>query len=89
MRTLEFAASSKSEDDDDDDDDEARRTNVKNTFEVCSYIQKNTQNQNPIFKITIYNQNTPNMPKYIRIFRLLIDFFLEKRMVPTNQFFIL
>ena len=26
----------------------------KNTFEPCSHIQSNTQNPNPIFKITIY-----------------------------------
>ena len=42
----------------DDDDDgtrrrRRRRKNVKNTFKVCSHIQKNTQNPNPIFKITI------------------------------------
>ena len=27
---------------------------VKNTFNLCSHIQSNTQNSNPIFKISIY-----------------------------------
>ena len=27
---------------------------VENIFKPCSHIQKNTQNPNPIFKITIY-----------------------------------
>ena len=33
----------------------------KNIFKICSYIQKNTQNPNAIFKITTYcTKYTPN-----------------------------
>ena len=34
----------------------------KNIFKPCSHIQKNTQNPNPIFKISIYSTDyTPNV----------------------------
>ena len=37
------------------------RTMSNNIFKVCSHIQKNTQNPNPIFKITInYTKDTNN-----------------------------
>ena len=40
----------------------------KNIFNLCSHIQLNTQNPNPISKIAICFTNTPNMPKYFRNF---------------------
>ena len=40
----------------------------KNIFKVCSHIQKNTKNPNPIFKIAIYFTKTPKMPKYFANF---------------------
>ena len=38
----------------------------KNIFNPCSHIEFNTQNPNPIFKITISFTKTPNKPKYFR-----------------------
>ena len=35
----------------------------KNTFDICSHIQKNTQNPNPMFKITIYYTKQTNNAK--------------------------
>ena len=34
-------------------------------FKVCSHIELNTQNPNPIFKITICFTKTQKMPKYV------------------------
>ena len=38
----------------------------ENIFNLCSHIELNTQNPNPIFKITISFTKTPQMPKYFR-----------------------
>ena len=39
-----------------------------NIFNLCSNIELNTQNPNPIFKITIRFTETPKTPKYFWIF---------------------
>ena len=45
---------------DDDDDDDGKIS--KNIFKPCSHIQSNTQNPNPIFKISIYyTKHTKNV----------------------------
>ena len=41
---------------------------LKKTFNLCSHIESNTQNPNPIFKIRISFTKTPKMPKYFRNF---------------------
>ena len=38
----------------------------KSIFNLCSYIEFNTQNLNPILKITISFTKTQKMPKYFR-----------------------
>ena len=40
----------------------------KNIFNLCSHIELNTQNPNPIVKITIPFTKLPNMQKYCRTF---------------------
>ena len=52
------------------DDDEQK---VTNTFKVCSHIEFNTTNPNPIFKITIFykiTKNTKILSKYRKVNRL-------------------
>ena len=41
----------------------------KHTFNICPYIQKNTQNPNTVFKITIYNTKYTKHTKHISNFR--------------------
>ena len=60
-------------DDDDDGTDDGTDPNIsKNSFELCSYIQKNTQNPNPIFKIMIhYAKYTKNAKIHSRCWKQL------------------
>ena len=46
----------------------------KNIFNLCSHIELNTQNPNPIFKITICFTKTPTTPTYFRFFGFLGNF---------------
>ena len=41
---------------------------VEKIFNLCSHIESNTQNPNPIFKIAICFTKTPKTPKYFRTF---------------------
>ena len=42
--------------------------NVQNTFNLCSHIELNTQNPNPILTISISFTKTPKTPKHFRFF---------------------
>ena len=53
---------------------------TKNIFNLCSHIELNTQNPNPILKFTISFTKTPTKPKHFRTF-----VFLWK--IPKTQIF--
>ena len=48
----------------------------KNIFNLCSHIELNTQNPNPIFKITTCFTETPKMSK---CFRIVVKFWKTKK----------
>ena len=56
----------------------------KNIFNPCSHIEFNTQNPNPISKITISFTKTPKKPKYFRKQRNN-----SKKIKKSNFYFVL
>ena len=58
----------------------------KNDLEPCSHIELNTQNPDPIFKITIYCTKYPNNTQILSIFWNILE---SGGQILKNQIFIL
>ena len=57
----------------------------KNIFNPCLYIEFNTQNPNPIFKITIPFTKTPKKPKHFRKRLTFFEIFLKISKIQNFQ----